>query len=80
MDADSYRKELIKVTKQRDAALDDVKKKRSELEDMKLQVGKNESATGVKEPGNYISSALSFYNFFENILQFLSLFWLNYWL
>ena len=40
-DADSHREELIKVTDQRDAALKDVEVKKSALEEMKLQVGKN---------------------------------------
>ena len=41
MDADAHREELAKVTEQRDIALQDVEVKRSELEKMKLQVGKN---------------------------------------
>ena len=41
LDADSYREELAKVTEQRDIALKDVEVKKSALEEMKLQVGKN---------------------------------------
>ena len=40
-DADFYREELIKVTEQRDAALKEIEATKSELEEMKLQVGKN---------------------------------------
>jgi len=41
MDADSYREELIKVRKQRDSALKDIKTTQNALTNMKKQVKLN---------------------------------------